>query len=292
MKYSLFVAGILMFMTSCAALPNADKVKGFGEAAASSSSAMKDALSSNRTIALRTSREREAVAYMTGRPYFLRMNDADRKLILEAKEQVAVLSALENYAKALVKAADQGVISDLEAASSRLTTAAGNTASLLSPGSAPVIGPAFKVSGRLIGLGLGNAYAMEIQAILRTTDPTVQAIAKNMPASLEAVAVVVGAQAEGFEVQRQITLDTVLRDRKVDRLALYKEYMMARSDVETVETQVKALSGSVKVFSQLAEAHGALAAGSSDAAILVKNFSATATDLAELIKAVRQVEGQ
>ncbi|WP_156936444.1 hypothetical protein [Mesorhizobium sp. LNJC394B00] len=288
---SLILAALGLLAASCAALPNADKVKGFGEAASSSSTVMKDALNTNRLVALKTSREREADAYITGRSYLLRMDDRDKEMLLDAKEQVAVLAALDQYAKALVKAADQGVINELEAASSRLGTAAGTIGSAIAPTAAPVIGPALKLSGRVVGLGLGNAYAAEIQSIVRATDPTIQQIAETMPISLSTIATVASAQAEGFEVQRQITLDTIRRDPKVDRLTLYKEYMVARGEVETTDTQINALVSSAGIFDQLAKAHGALAKGSPDAAILVKQFAATSSELAELIKAVRNTQG-
>lgn len=281
----------LSFLASCAALPTSDKVKTFGEAAAASSSALKDALSANRMIALQTSREREAASYMTGKPYLLRMDEVDRSNVLQAREQLAVLSALDNYANALVRAADQGVIDELESASQRLATAAGAIGQTILPTASPIIGPAAKVTGRLGGLALGNAYAAEIQSIIVATDPTVQKVATTMPASLSAIARFATAQMEGYEVQRQVTLDAVQRDRGVDKLEMYKEYLIARSDVETLQVQADALKTSGGVFEQLAEAHHALATGTPDAATLVKKFSDTATDISELISAVRATRG-
>lgn len=287
----VLLAALMMSFASCAALPTADKVKSFGDAASSSSSAMKDALNSNRLVALQTSKDREATAYITGKRYLLRMDDVDKNNILEAKDQLAVLDALNLYSKALVKAAEQGVIDDLEAASARLGTAAGTLGEAAVPTGAPIIGPLFKVSGRLMGLGLGNAYAAEIQSIVSARDPTIQTIAQTMPVSLNAVALFVGAQVEGHEVQRQILLDALRRDPKVDRLQLYKEYLASRSDVETLQIQAKILESSAGVFQELAEAHKALANGSPDAAELVKKFAATSADLSELISAVRATTG-
>lgn len=287
----VLIAALAIFIASCAALPSADKVKSFGEAASASSSVMKDALNASRLVALQTSKEREATAYITGKRYLLRMDDVDKSKLLEAKGQLAVLSALELYSKALVKAAEHGVIDDLEAASARLGTASGALGEAAVPTAAPIVGPVFKLSGRLVGFGLGNAYAAEIQSIVRARDPAVQQIAQTMPVSLNALALFVGAQVEGYEVQRQILLDALRSDRKIDRLQLHKEYLAARSDVETLQIQSETLKSSADVFQQLAEAHKAIANGSPDAAVLVKEFLATSADLSELISAVRATTG-
>ncbi|MBZ9959322.1 hypothetical protein [Mesorhizobium sp. BR1-1-14] len=288
---TLLLAAVGMTIASCAALPTADKVASFGDAASSSSNAMKEALNANRLVALQTSREREAVAYITHKPYLLRMDDVDKSNLVQAREQVAVLSALNLYAKALVKAADQGTIADLEAASARLGASAGTLAAAAVPTAAPIVGPAFKLTGRLLGIALGNAYAAEIQSIISATDPTVQKIALTMPTSLNAVGLLVEAQVEGYEVQRQILMDAIRRDSKVDRLRLYKEYLVARSDVETLQMQASILKSSAVVFQELAEAHKALANGAPDSSALVKKFAATAAELSELISAVRATQG-
>lgn len=287
-------ATIIVSISSCAALPTKEKVESFGVAASSSATAMKEALNANRLLALQTSKEREATAFIRGESYLLRMNEIDRENLLEAQNQLAILAALGDYASALAKSADEGVVRDLEAASAKLGTATGTLGAAAVPTAAPVIGPAFKLGGRLLGYALGSAYAAEIQAIITARDPTIQEIANTMPASLNAVARFVNAQVDDYEIKKQELLDA-LREKQeihnhiiyVDRSQLYKEYLVARSDVETLQAQADALRHSETLFKQLAKAHNALAKGDPEASALVSKFAATASELVELIASIR-----
>ena len=280
-------ATIFVTLSACAALPTKEKVELFGVAASSSATVMKEALNANRLLALQTSKEREATAFIRDKSYLLRMNEFDRTNLLEAPNQIAILAALGDYASALAKSADEGVVRDLEAASAKLGTATGTIGAAAVPTAAPVIGPAFKLGGRLLGYALGSAYAAEIQAIITARNPTIQEIASTMPASLSAVALFVDAQVEGYEIKKQERLDALRADPKVDRTQLYREYLTARSDVETLQAQANALRRSEALFKQLADAHNALAKGEPEAAALVGKFAATASELAELIAAIR-----
>ncbi|WP_136658380.1 hypothetical protein [Nitratireductor sp. XY-223] len=291
LRKTLVVTVLSVAAAACAALPTTEKVKSFGDAAASSSSAMKNALNADRLVAVRKSTEREAKAYVTGKAYRLVMTAEEESNLLKADDQVAVLSALDAYAKALVKAADKGVIDDLETASVNLGTAAASLGAAAVPTAAPIVGPAFKLTGRLLGLGLGNAYAAEIQSVIRATDPTVQVIATNMPKSLDPIALVIQEEVNRYEFERQNLLNAIRRDKKVDRLQLYKEYLVARNDVVVMQQQAISIRKSSGIFNKLGKAHKALADGSPDAAALVADFAAASAELAELIKAVRTVSG-
>ncbi|MER9655989.1 hypothetical protein NKJ26_21205 [Mesorhizobium sp. M0152] len=253
---------------------------------------MEEALTTNRMLAVRISQEREGLAYMTGSPgYQLRLNDYDKKLIVTAPAQLEVLSALDAYARALVQAGDQGVGTQLVDAANKLGAAAGQLAGAAVPGAAPISGPAIKLAGNLAGLALQDAYATKIQGIIRKADPAVQFIAKNMPDSLNSVALLVHAQVEDYEVDRLLVLDALRRDGRVNRLQRYKEYLAARADVDSTVTLQETLENSGNIFSKLAAAHKALAEGSPDASARVQAFAAVATDLAALVKALKTTQG-
>lgn len=277
----------LSLLVACASLPTPNKVKAFGDAAASSSSAFRAALSANNTIVIEHSKRKEADAYINGEPYQLILSEAEKKFVLSAPDQLAALKALNNYATALSKAADDGVIAELETASADLGAAVGAIGVTVVPTAAPVIGPAFKLSGRLIGIGLGNAYASEVQAILVSTDPFIQELSRTLPVSLRASATFVNAQVENFEIQQQILLDSIRSDKKIDRIQLYREYLMARRELETIQAQVAALKNSNETFKQMAEAHEALAKGSPNTEALIKQFSNTADSFSELLNALQ-----
>lgn len=286
--WAFFIAAILG-VASCAALPQDDDVKTFANAASVSSSAMQNALETNRMLAVGVSRERESLAYASGNPnYQLRLNDQDAALIVTADKQLAVLAALGAYARALSRAADRGVTAELAGAAKEMTSAAAGLAAAASPSAAPIVEPAFNLGGNLIGLGLKDRYARSIRNVIRQIDPAVQDLAARMPESLRTVALETRGLTERYETMRLETLASIKRDRRIDRLRLYKEYLVARSDVDGAFALQEKLEGLDEVFSGLAAAHKALATGEGDPGEQVQAFASVANDLAALIKAVNE----
>jgi hypothetical protein len=290
--YLTFVVLIYATAVSCAALPPDKDVKSFGEAAIASSTAMQTALDTNRVLAVRISHEREGLSYLSRkRQYALRLNETDATLVVSAKEQLSVLASLNSYAKALIQAADQGVTTELVGAANELATAAGTLAGAAAPSAAPIITPAFKLSGNLLGLAMKDRYAREVRGVIRATDPAVQEIAKRMPDSLRMIAILTKAQVENFEIKRLATLNEVRRDKRLDHLQLYKEYLVARSDIDNAVILQTALESSDGLFAKLGAAHSALAKDKPDADAQVKEFASVVNDLAALIKAVNTAGG-
>lgn len=278
---------LILLLSSCANLPPDEDVKAFGDAASSSMSAMQNALNTNRLLAVKISQEREGLAYLTGAPgYQLRLSDADAGLVLTAAKQIEVLGALNGYASALVEAADKGVTTELTDAANKLGASVGALAGAVSPETAPITTPAIKLGANLVGLGLKHRYATEIRDVIRQADPAVQQLVGELPASLEGIALLTQVQVENYEVKRLEVLDALRRDRRVDHLARYKEYLIARADVDNVVTLQKALKSSASIFAKLGAAHKALAEGANDRSAQVQEFAAVASDLAALLKAI------
>ncbi len=287
----VFVIAVAALTAGCSTLPKAEKVRAFGDAASSSSSVMKNALKTNRMIAVRTSQEREAEAYVKGRIFKLVTNDIDAAIIVQAPAQIAALDALEEYSRALALAADQGVMDQLEAASVKLGEAAGATVAAASPIAAPVIGPVFKVPARVMGFALGNQYAAEIQAVIVARDADVQKLTSHLVNQMGGVSALISAQVLNYEIKRQEALKAVRGDKRVTRLELYKEYMAARVDLDTIKAEQAVVANYKSVLEALAEAHHALATGQADSAEILANFVAIANDITDVLKATKAAEG-
>lgn len=287
----VFVIAIAASTSGCSTLPKAERVKAFGDAATTSSSVMKNALKANRMIAVRTSQERDAEAFIRGRRFQLETNDIDAGAIIRAPEQIAALDALEEYSRALSLAADQGVIDQLEEASVNLGEAAGSVVAAASPLAAPVVGPALKVPARLFGFALGNQYAAEIQAVIASRDPDVQALTSRLIQQMEGVRILISVQVLNYEIKRQEALKAVRVDKRVTRLELYKEYMAARSDLDTIKAEQAVISNYKGILEGLAEAHHALATGRTDTAQVLAKFVALANDITDVLKAVKTARG-
>lgn len=286
MLYAQVCVIAVLLAGGCAALPKAEKVKAFGAAVDSSAGILGDALSTNRVIAVRTSQERQAVAYIQGGRVRLDEADVDLGAIISAPEQVAMLDALQAYGKALELAADQGVIDELEKASVRLGEAAGDMVVAASPVASPVAGPALKVAGRLLGFSLGNAYAAEITSVIRARDPAVQKVTSLLVNDLEGIVSLIDIQVLNFDIKRQESLIAVRADRRVDRLALYKEHMVARADLDTIKVKQAALSNFKTILEKMAATHHALATNQVDTAKLIADFVALSSDMRDVLKAV------
>ena len=286
-----FVVFAFLLGSGCTTIPKVEKVKAFGDAAAASSAVMKNALKANRVIAVRTSQEREADAYIRGQIFQLATNEKDERLIIKAPAQIATLQALEEYSQALVLAADQGIVDELEDAAVKLGAAAGTAIAAASPMAAPVIGPALKIPARLFGLALGNQYAAEIQAVIVARDPDVQRLTAQLIEQMAGVSALISGQVLNYEIKRHEVLKTVRSDRRVTRLELYKEYMTARTDLDTIKAEQAVIANYQNILGGLAEAHHALATNTADTAQILANFISLTNDITDVLKAVRAANG-
>ncbi|WP_144223485.1 hypothetical protein [Mesorhizobium amorphae] len=235
------------------------------------------------------SQEREGLFYITDNEQFsLSLTDDDKRDLLTASKQIEVLEALNSYANALSQAADKGVTAELASAASTLATSTSGLVSAASPTSAAIIEPAGKFAGDLAGIALKNQYALKIRQIVRNVDPFVQRIAEQMPAALAEIIDGTRHQVENYQVSRGLTLAELRSDRRSTRLDLYREYLLARADVDGAWTLQTALENSAGIFAKLAAAHKALAENAPNSEAAIQDFATVANDLAALIKAVRE----
>jgi hypothetical protein len=277
----------LLLLSGCSTLPAANKVSEFADAATTGTGLLKSAVASNRTLALRIGEEEQVGNFLVKSRWSL----GDRPSVMLSKvglrPRLAALDALNKYAAALKLAADQGMIDNLEKAASNLGASIKGVATLASPASAPIAGPAITVASRGVGLLLGDAYANEIHAIIVAHDEDVQAVTKLLKVDLGQIGGVLKMQLDDYEKQRKLSLMEIQSDPSVDRLALYKEYKVAREDINSLKAQAAAIENYEELLTGLAQAHSAIAQDAPDAQLALNKFTALASDLAALASIVK-----
>lgn len=283
-KVALFSA---LVCASCSSLPSTEKVSTFGSAAADTAAVLRAAVATNQTIGLRVGEEKEASKFLQKKPYTLADTSGPilRKSSLSA--QLAALAALQDYGKALAKAADQGVIDSLEQASTKLGASVGNLAATAFPTYAPVIGPVVKIASEGAGWLVGNRYAAEIHSIILARNEDVKRLAALLKRDMPQIIQDLSLEADDFEGRRQASLDRVQDDEKVTRLELYHEFKAARQDTSAVRALVTAAGGYKDLLDSLVAAHDALAKDDPDAAVIIARFQILSTDVAALVTALR-----
>jgi len=236
---------------------------------------------------LRIGEEKEASKFLQKERYTLA--DTSDAILSKASlaAQLAALAALQDYGKALAKAADQGVIDSLEQASAKLGTSIGNLGTTAFPTSAPVIGPVVKIAAEGTGWLLGNRYAAEIHSIIVARNEDVKRLAALLKRDMPLILRELNDQAFIFEERRQSSLDRVQEDPKVTKLELYHEFKAARQDTSAVRALVVATRGYNDLLDSLVAAHDALANDDPNAAVLIARFQILSTDVAALITALR-----
>lgn len=282
----IVAAVVAMAATSCAVLPTTEKVSAFGESASTTATVVKASITAHQTIALRIGEEQQANNLLAGRLYTL--DDApDTTLAAQVLSvRVGAVNALQKYAAALAAAADRKTVTDLENASAGLGLAVSATASAAFPLAAPVIGPTVKVVSRVVGIGLGNAYTGEIQAIIRSRDADVATLSNLLATDMAIVADHLSIQEVKYSEHRRLVLDRIASDPRVDDLELYGEYKRARGDVVVMTTLAATASRIPGIMKSLAEAHHDLATGSGDSKEELRQFLALTDDLSGVIAAV------
>src|SRR6516165_3911392 len=240
---------------SCSSLPSTEKVSTFGSAAANTATALQAAVAADRTIGLQIGQEEEADKFLQNKKYTLAdTSDAIlNKRSLSA--QLAALKALQDYGKALAKAADQGVIDSLEQASTQLGASVGNLGATAFPTYAPVIGPVVKIASEGTGWLLGNRYAAEIHSIIVARNEDVKRLAALLKRDMPVILRELNDQVFIFEERRQSSLDRVQEDPKVTKLELYHEFKAARQDTSAVKALVVAARGYNDLLDSLVAAH-------------------------------------
>lgn len=279
---------IALCSAACSTLPTSQSVSDFGAAASVGTGLLRNAVSAHRTIALRIGEEDQVGRLLVRSRWSL--GDRPDAMLSEVSLQprLAALAALNEYAEALKSAADQGVIDRLEQAATNLGTAVSGVATVASPASAPIVGPAIRIASRGLGYLLGNAYAGEIHAIIVAHDADVQAIVDVLKVDLAGISGVLRLQLDDYEKQRKLTLLEIQQDPLVDRLALYHEYKVARQDVSGLKVLVAAISNYSQLLSNLAETHSALAQDKPDAQAALNKFMSLTADLSTLLTAVKK----
>ena len=254
------VALVTAFLGGCATLPQVEQTGELGKAISATGKVFREAIVSNKTIALRIGEERQAKSFLEGGKFTLRdmpVSNLDSKPIAI---RLRAIKALEEYGDALVLAADQGVIDKLEQSSIKLGAAAGALVSAASPIAAPIAGPALKLGARAVGFLLGNAYAEEILAIVVARNDDVKRVAALLTQDMNVITTLLSGSADDFRVDRERTLEAVRGDDgSVDRLRLYNEYKQARQDTQLIAALAAAALQYQNIFAQLVAAHDAIA---------------------------------
>jgi fructose-specific component phosphotransferase system IIB-like protein len=272
---------LLLACVACGAVPKLDKVDDFSTAASNSIELLKNAAATDRNLAIRVGEEEQANQYISGKAFVL----ADRPEAMLPpklfKVRLEALSALQAYAQALKLAVDEGVMSKLEEASLRLGTSAGTMVTT----SSPLAGPAIKIAARGIGYALSNAHARRVQKIIRATDPSVKKVVSALKDDLALLSRALSMQVVDYEIERKEALLRVRGDKKVDRLALYKEYKQARQEIATYYALINAIEKHGQILDALKDAHEELAAAVPDEDASLKRFVALTNDAVDLFVA-------
>lgn len=272
----------LLLCTACGAMPKLDKVNDFSTAAVNSTELLKNAATTDRSLAIRVGEEKQANKYINGEKDFVL---ADKPAAMLPQKAFAVrleaLSALQAYAEALKLAVDEGLVSKLEEASTRLGASAGAIATT----SSPVVGPAIKIATRGVGYALSNAHARRVQAIIKATDPSVKNVIAALKDDLSGLSIALSMQTRDYEIERRAALLYIREDPKVDRLSLYKEYKSARQEIAGQKALILAVQKYEKILDAMAKAHEELTLAKPDADAALKRFVTLTNDVVDLYKA-------
>jgi hypothetical protein len=284
-------------LTACASLPKTEQVGEFGKATTAATAFAKDAITANKTIALRINDELLAHQYIKRSGKDCPADDRECFSLSKSRAKVLptdrtgvrirALTALGEYGDALAQAADKGEIDKLQNAAVKLGDAASSLTAAF-PLASPIAVPAIKITARGVGFLLGNAYAAEIDEIVQTQNENVIKLAALLHDDFADMADLLSDQALLFRDARKNNLTAVRDDKSIDRLRLYTEFKNARTDYAAIVLLSESASQFKSVFEKLAKAHDALAHNDPDAEQALRNFIALTSDVTDLVKAGRK----
>jgi len=289
---AILTALVALVASSCANLPITAEVNAFGESASATTNVVRASIAAHQTIAATIGQEREANNFLAGRAYTLGETTDTTLAPAQLQVRIGAVAALQQYATALATASDRQTVEALEKASEQLGVAVSSAAAVAFPQAAPIIGPAARVVSRVIGIGLGNAYAIEIRAIIQSRDKDVGTLSTKLAADMSIIADHLDIQQFKYSEYRRLVLDRIAADRRVDKLSLYAEYKQARADVASIETMAAAAKRAPAILTALAKTHHKLAVGAPDSEESLRQFLALADDLSSLVTAIAKQRGE
>lgn len=109
-----------------------------------------------------------------------------------------------------------------------------------------------------------------------------------LKADFELITGVLEFQVGDYSEERERTIRLIRADGRVNRAALYDQYMAARADIAANHALHAAVSNGLAILESIKVTHHKLATGDPDAQTAVTRFEQTAGDLTALITAVRE----